>query len=95
MDNAGAGVNVSADRTDGDLLIGLPAALSEDSGTVTTDVEGGCDFKGRMIGATKIHKHLHRDANLFPAHSGSVGQLISIGPGGQRRNATILGAESK
>jgi hypothetical protein len=82
VNNAGTRVEISTDGANRHLLIGLPPPFRHNSGSMATDVNGGSNFGGRIIFATKIYKHLHSDSNFLPAQEASRRQLVSFGPGG-------------
>ena len=88
MDNAGTRVEISTDRSNRQLLIGLPACLGQDSGTVTADVDGGGDFECGNIWTTKIHKHLHGNTNFLPGQERRVWHRYLFWAG--RSNTEIL-----
>jgi hypothetical protein len=49
MNNPGARVEISTDRSNGQRLIGLPIPLGQNSGTVTADIYGWDDFKRGIV----------------------------------------------
>ena len=70
MRNAAKRFVTSTDRSNRQLLVGLPIPSGHDSGAVTADVDGGSDFERWIICTTKIDEHLQRHTIFLPVHEG-------------------------
>jgi hypothetical protein len=86
VDNAGARVKISPDRSDRKLFIGTPISAAHNPGAVATDINGRSDFRRRIARAAQFHKHLQRDALFFSAWELPAVHPFSSGPGGPHPN---------
>lgn len=82
MGNAAKTFETSTNRSDRQLFIGLPTPRGDDSGPMTANVDSGSDFEGRIVGSTKVNKHLQRYTNFLPAQELRFCHFDSFGPGG-------------
>ena len=88
MDDAGTRVERSTDGSNRELLIGQPASFGQDPGTVTTDIDGRCEFKRGIVWTEQIHKHFHGNANFLPGREMFVWHLYLLWAG--KSNVAIV-----